>query len=87
MNGRLKSRKMWMALIAMILVFVSPFVAGDKAEAGSLVNAISMIAMVYLGGQGAVDTVNTYKNGTKVHADSPLHIVGPDPDFIEEKKK
>ena len=86
MNGRLKSRKMWMALIAMVLVCAAPFIAGDKAESGSLVNAISMIAMIYLGGQGAVDTVNTYKNGTKAHADGPLEIVGPDPEFLGKEK-
>ncbi len=77
---------MWMALTAMILVCVAPFIAGDKAESGSLINAITMISMVYLGGQGAVDTVNTYKNGEKAHAEDPLQVVGPDPDFIGKGK-
>ena len=57
---RLNSRKLWVSLIGMALIAFSPIIAGSSGAAGSMVTAISLIAMAYVGGQGAVDAITKH---------------------------
>lgn len=81
MSLRLNSRKLWVTLIAMFLVILVPLIVDCPEEIEAMIQALTTISVSYIAGQGAIDTVNTYKNGSKRAADEPIELVGPDPDF------
>lgn len=61
MSDKLKSRKLWVTIISAAALVAGQGFGLDQ----NLVSAIAKIAMVYILGQGAVDTAAALKNGGK----------------------
>lgn len=88
----LVSRKFFVTVLALILVFAAPFVS--KTNIGDVTSSIMMISIAFIGGQSAVDAVGKYRamnnrepvnvtvtpKVTVIKEQNPKEIVDKDPD-------
>jgi len=69
MESKITSRKLWVTIIALVVILVvAIFIPANAAESMS---AISKIVIVYLGGQGAVDVSKQLKKKQIIVGDEP----------------